>query len=572
MKKKKVEYEPVPYLHKTSCPTCGSSDANAVYANGNTHCFSCGKTIWADKRAKGDNMEDNQEDEVQELVDETFPTINNTNSRLLDVEIKPLEKRRIHMDTVEKFHYGYANGKQVASYYDEAGNLVAQKLRSPDKTFSWIGEPKKATLFGQQLWTPHPKKRIVIAEGEIDALSISQIQENKWAVVSVPNGAHSAERDVRRHLEWLSGFKEVVICFDNDEQGRAASRAVAALLPPNKAFIVTLPLKDANEMLQAGQIAQLTQALWDAKKYKPDGILNGQEIIERLNETQPDTSYAFPEWLQGTNGKTKGIRIGELDVFTSGTGSGKSTLIKQLQMHYYHTTQLNQGLIHLEEPLDFTANAMIGIDLKKRLHMSNDVDKKVINEKAAEIFLAKDEEGFNRFNLYDAFGSVAEDELYNKIRFMVNGLGCKIIWLDHLSILVSSLGQDGDERRAIDSIMHNLKSLTQELKCYIGLIVHLNNATTGKTFEEGAIPNLNNLRGSGGIKQLSNTVYAFSRNQQAETELERNTSLITVLKCRFTGETGKTDFVYFNKETGCLEAGVNPSSSEGFQPEQSTEF
>lgn len=568
MKPKKVRDES-PYLFKRNCPSCGSSDANAVYANGNTHCFSCDKTVFAN-RGKTMQTEDTSDEEVHEL--ETWiPDYNSTPSSLLKVEIKPLDKRRINLETVEKFGYGYANGKQVATYFNEAGEPVAQKLRSPDKTFSWIGSPKEATLFGQHLWTPHPKKRIVITEGEIDALSISQIQENKWAVVSVPNGAAAAERDVRKQLEWLSGFKEVVICFDNDEAGQTAARAVAQLLPPNKAFIAKFPLKDANEMLQSGRIAEVVSCLWDAKKYKPDGILNGSEIIDRLNETKPDTSYPFPEWLADTNSKTKGIRLGELDVFTSGTGSGKTTLIKQLQMHYYHTTELNQGLIHLEEPLADTANGLIGIDLKKRIHM-NDVPKEIIDAKAKELFLAQDAEDFNRFNLYDAFGSVAEDELYNKIRFMVNGLGCKIIWLDHLSILVSSLGQDGDERRAIDSIMHNLKSLTQELRCYIGLIVHLNNATQGKTFEEGAVPNLNNLRGSGGIKQLSNTVYAFSRNQQADTELERNTSMITVLKCRYTGETGKADYVYFNRDTGCLERGVDPKSVSGFQPTTESEF
>lgn len=569
---KKKERDDSPYLYKKNCPACGSSDANAVYANGNTHCFSCNKTVF--NNGKEASMQDSTtDDEVSDLEtwSPDFQSAREATGQLLSLEHKPLDKRRINLETVEKFNYGYANGKQVATYYDEAGNPVAQKLRSKDKSFSWIGEPKKAMLFGQNLWTPHPKKRIVITEGEIDALSVSQVQENKWAVVSVPNGAAAAERDVRKHLEWLSGFKEVVICFDNDEAGRTAARAVAQLLPPNKAYIANFPLKDANEMLQAGRVAEIISCLWDAKKYKPDGILSGSEIIDRLNETKPDTSYAFPEWLADTNAKTKGIRLGELDVFTSGTGSGKTTLIKQLQMHYYHITDLNQGLIHLEEPLSDTANGLIGIDLKQRLHM-NEVSKEVIDGKAKEIFLAQDDQGFNRFNLYDAFGSVAEDELYNKIRFMVNGLGCKIIWLDHLSILVSSLGQDGDERRAIDSIMHNLKSLTQELKCYIGLIVHLNNATQGKTFEEGAIPNLNNLRGSGGIKQLSNTVYAFSRNQQAETELERNTSLITVLKCRYTGETGKSDFVYYNKQTGCLERGVDPKSVSGFTPTTESEF
>lgn len=572
-KKLKVEYEESAYLHKTSCPKCSSSDANAVYANGNTHCFSCGAHYFANKRTNN-KIGSTMDEEINELEDSWVPDmqlVRESNGTLVEPDIRPIDSRNLTLETTQKFNYGIHQGRQVATYYDSSGNPCAQKFRTKDKDFSWIGKPKDAVLYGAHLWSPHPKKRIVITEGEIDALSISQIQEHKWAVVSVPNGAHSAEKDVRKHLEWLSGFKEVVICFDNDEAGRDAAKAVAALLPPNKALICSLPLKDANEMLKTGRIAELVQCLWDAKKYKPDGILNGSEILDRLNGTKADTSYPLPAWLATTNQKTKGIRLGELDVFTSGTGSGKTTLIKQLQMHYFRTTELCQGLIHLEEPLTNTANGLIGIDLEKRLHMESDLSREIIDAKAKELFLAQDSEGFNRFNLYDAFGSVAEDELYNKIRFMVNGLGCKIIWLDHLSILVSSLGQDGDERRAIDNIMHNLKSLTIELKCYIGLIVHLNNATNGKTFEEGAIPNLNNLRGSGGIKQLSDGVYAFSRNQQAEDELTRNTSQITILKCRYTGETGKSDFVYFNKDTGCLQAGVDPKQAE-FTASGETEF
>lgn len=577
MKKKEVEYEESVLLYKTRCSAvgCGSSDANAVYANGGSHCFSCGAHVFPAKsnnKPSGEVM-NNDDGEINELESWTPDLSTVPNNSLLEVDIKPLDARRINLETVTKFGYGYANGKQVATYYDADNKPVAQKLRAKDKTFTWIGEPKKATLFGQHLWKPHPKLRIVITEGEIDALSVSQIQENKWAVVSIPSGVDGAPKAIGKSLEWLSGFKEVVICFDNDEVGKAAARTVAALLPPNKAFICTLPLKDANEMLKAGRASDLVKCLWDAKKFKPDGILNGSEILDRLHETKPDTSYAFPDWLSKTNAKTKGIRLGELDVFTSGTGSGKTTLIKQLQMHYYRTTLLNQGLIMLEEPLVDTANGLIGIDLKRRLHMTP-TDKEVIDEKAKEIFLAEDEDGFNRFNLYDAFGSVAEEELYTKIRFMVKGLGCKIIWLDHLSILVSSLGQDGDERKTIDSIMHNLKSLTVELKCYIGLIVHLNNDTKsqGKTFEEGAVPHLNNLRGSGGIKQLSNTVYAFSRNQQAEGDLERNTSLITVLKCRYTGNTGRADHVYYNDDTGCLQAGVDPATVTQFQPTTEAEF
>lgn len=533
------EYEESVLLGKGPCASCGSSDANANYSNGHSHCFSCGKHTVTESDS-GDLEVNNYSREL--------------NSSLEIVEIKALNKRKITEETARKFHYGYAKGKQVATYYDKDGQPVAQKLRDADKNFRWIGNPKKATLFGQQLWTPHPKKRIVLTEGEIDALSVSQIQQNKWAVCSVPNGADGAAKAVRKNLEYLNGFKEVVICFDQDDVGKEAAKEVAMLLPPNKAFIVTLPLKDANEMLQAGRDAELVQCLWDAKVYKPDGILNGSEIVARLKAKKADRSYPLPDFLKETQAKTMGFRLGELEIFTSGTGSGKTTLIKQLQHHIYTSTELNQALIHLEEPLETTANGLIGIALKTRLHMTNDLIQDEINAKAEELFEAKDDEGFYRFNLYDAFGSVKEDELYAKIRYMVKGLGAQVIWLDHLSILVSDLNQGTDERRAIDNIMHNLKSLTIELGCYIGLIVHLNNNTTGsKTFEEGAMPSLNNLRGSGGIKQLADTVYAFARNQQAEDPVECNTSQIAVLKCRYTGSTGLGDKTYFNPLTGCLE-------------------
>lgn len=127
--------------------------------------------------------------------------------------------------------------------------------------------------------------------------------------------------------------------------------------------------------------------------------------------------------------------------------------------------------------------------------------------------------------------------------------------------------EGGDERKRIDSIMHNLKSLTVELGIYIGLIVHLRKTSQGKSFEQGAVPSLDDLRGSGGIKQLANGVYALSRDQQAENAVARNTSQIHSLKCRRTGETGPADFIAFNKETGCMEAGIDPALADGFGDE-----
>ena len=460
--------------------------------------------------------------------------------------------RGINRATLEKFTYGVHNGTHLTYYYDSNNSIVAEKRRNKNKEFSWSGAAKQSTLFGQNLWKPHKKISVTITEGEIDAMSISQIQNNKYPVVSLPNGAAAAKNDVKKQLEWLLGFKEVVLCFDNDKVGQQAAEEVAALFPPKFVRIAQLPLKDANDMMLNKSSFELSNALRDAKVFTPDGILKGADIIERLQEEKTVKSYPFPDFLSKANTILGGIRMSELMVVTAGTGSGKTTLLKQLQYHYFKSCDLNQALIHLEEPLETTAKDLVGISMDVRLHLNDKVKKDSYIEKAKEIFQAVDDEGQSRICLYDTFGSMNQEDLYNKIRFMVKGLDCKVIWLDHLSILVSDLGQQSDERRAIDAIMHKLKSLCVELDCFIGLVVHLNNSTQ-TPFEEGGSITINNLRGSGGIKQLRDSVVELSRNQLAEDEMERNTTKVVVLKNRWSGVTGLADSVFYNGFTGRFE-------------------
>ena len=63
--------------------------------------------------------------------------------------------------------------------------------------------------------------------------------------------------------------------------------------------------------------------------------------------------------------------------------------------------------------------------------------------------------------LFDGFGSYDPDVIYNRIEYLASGLDCKIIFLDHLSILLSGL--DGDERRMIDTTMTKLGHWLNEL-------------------------------------------------------------------------------------------------------------
>jgi twinkle protein len=136
--------------------------------------------------------------------------------------------------------------------------------------------------------------------------------------------------------------------------------------------------------------------------------------------------------------------------------------------------------------------------------------------------------------LFDGFGSYDPDIIYNRIEYLATGLDTKIIFLDHLSILLSGL--DGDERRIIDQTMTKLRSLVERTGITLFLVAHLKRTSGDQNHEEGARVTLGQLRGSAAIAQLSDSVIALERNQQAANG--GSSTVVRVLKNRFSGEVG----------------------------------
>ncbi len=452
----------------------------------------------------------------------------------------PLEKRGLTIDTCSKWGYHCAvvdkEGVQIANYRDMSGKLVGQKLRYGDKRFSIRGELNN--LYGQHLWK-EGGKRVVVTEGEVDALSMSQAMDNKWPVVSVPHGAASAKKHVARSLDWLEKFESVVFMFDMDDVGRKAAKECAGLLSVGKAKIATLPLKDPNDMVTANRSAELVQASWNAKAFRPDGILGGDEIWDKLKENPSQTSVPYP--YDGLNRKTRGMRKGELIVVTAGSGIGKSLLCKELCLNLLMMGE-SCGYIALEESVRRTGLGILGLHVGKQLHLQDTVNMEELQTAFGETI------GNGRFYTYDHWGSTDSDNLLAKIKYLCKGYGCDWIILDHLSIVVSGF-ENGNERRLIDNTMTRLRTLVEETGCGMIVVSHLRRPD-GRGHEEGAATSLSQLRGSAGIAQLSDFVISMERNQQDEENA--NISRLRVLKNRFSGETGLAGSLEFNKETGRL--------------------
>ena len=514
------------FVRHLPCDTCGSSDAASLYTDGHTFCFSCNAYTKGDGDVHNHTMSTN----VQ-----------------LRGSAERLQKRNISEKVCQQYRI-YKDGDVLRFYYfDDAGVVKGCKVKTKSKLFTYEGETP-GTLFGQHLF-PATGKRVVITEGELDAASCQEAMSG-WPMVSLPSGAASAKKSIQRSLQWLQGYEEIVLFFDNDDAGRQASETAASVLPPGKTKIARLEAyKDASDALQASDSEAIRRAIWDAKPYRPDGIVDGKSLLELVTAPTAPADYSYP--FEGLNKKLQGIRMGELVTITAGSGIGKSSFCRELAAYLLNQGE-KVGYIALEESNRRTALGLMSVACGKALHIGEH-DRDTLTE-AYQNSIGK----WDLF-LYDGWGSVDPDIIYNRVEYLATGLDTRVVFLDHLSILMSGL--EGDERRMIDQTMTKLRSLVERTGIALFLVSHLRRSTDDKGHEEGARVTLGQLRGSAAIAQLSDAVVALERDQQ-DTSSGAGTT-VRVLKNRYTGQTGVACKLIYDLSTCKFEETI---SDDEFDP------
>ena len=535
-----------------SNPECLSSDACETYPDNSTYCFSC-KTYGGSNGASAARTANERRDWTP-----------------LQGHYEAIEPRGITEDTCKKCDYQIgqlSNGERVHIQLikDDSGRLIDQKTRNRQKDFKWLGGSKYQGIIGSWSW-PADGRRVVITEGEIDRMSVSQAFDNKYATGSLPNGAGTAKKAILADYEKLCRFESIVLCFDNDEPGQKALQEACELLPVGKVKIMTLPegTKDANEALQKLGPAALVRAFWDAKPFRPDGIREGRDFTVARMKKKQRTGYSLP--YPKLDGMWMGLRDGEITTICAGSGIGKSTIARDLAYHMRMEHNLKIGNIFLEEDNDTSVKAYIG--LHQGVPLKTLIAKpETLSDEDWDVSLAA--VVHDKMLFYDHFGSLQSDRLLTMMRYMAAS-GCRFIVLDHISIVVSGLASH-DERKDIDILMTQLASFVKETGVGVIAVVHLKRSTTGKNFNEGDMISLNDLRGSASLEQLSFNVLAAERNQQDEqTKLY---ATLRSLKCRVTGETGEADTLKWNKTKGCYEISAPFEQDTDYSPEtEDTEF
>lgn len=506
--------EPQRVLKREQCPDCKfkkkdiSKDNLAVYEDGHKHCFACSYH----ESAKG------------------YISVPSSPS---DSSLQYVAWRGVSEDTMRFFET-----KSMVSESGEPLSIVfpygsnGAKVRSfSSKSFVSTGDMRDAGLFGKERFPAGSSNAITITEGELDALSVYQMLGRGGTCVSV-RSASQAVRDCQRDYEYLNSFGRIYLCFDNDEPGQSALKDVAKLFDVNKVYRVDLgSYKDANELLQAGK-HELFRDIWrNSRRYLPKGIVNDIETVREIlgkQDNQAVCSYPFPT----LSNMAYGIRLGELVLLTAQEKVGKTEILRAIEYHILKNSEYKIGIIHLEESEKRSVQGLVGYELGIACHLPDSglsIDDQV---NTYEKLAGKDG---SKVSFYTHFGSDDPDSILGIIRYMVGVLGCKFIFLDHISMLVSTLAGTDDERKSLDRLSTRLAMLTRELQFTLFMVSHVN--------DEGQ------TRGSRMPSKVCDLEVFISRDKENIDPDVRNTIKVMVKNNRWGSVTGPGGVLKFDPKT-----------------------
>ncbi len=508
------------------CDKCSSSDGVSWWTDGHGYCHVCETYFHPDGHS--------EEKRHEKVSEETRTNI----TSLTDV-FRAIPKRGLTEDAIRKYSIDVVMDKDSDAGhrypYFKDGVHVANKVRKRgEKAFYWEGNPRDAELFGQHLFQPGSAKGVTVVEGELDAPSAWLLLGSRYPVVSVPSAGH-AVKSCRKNFEWLNAFDEVVICFDADEAGKDRAQKVAMLFEPGKCRIMSLEHgKDPNEYRQKNVDPKLfVSEWWKAPKFSPAGLKVGADMWDEI--VNRPSHFAIPYPWEGLNRKTFGMRLSEAVLWMADTGIGKTSFFKEMEHAILTSPEVIEkgygvGFLHLEEPNFDTALGLMSIQANKPFHLP-DTPATMEELRTAYDSVLNNE----RAIFYDHFGSNDIDEILAKVRYM-SVMGCKYIFIDHLSIIVSD--QSGDERKQLDEISTKLKMLTMELEICVHCVIHTN--------RDGQ------ARGSAGPEKVANIHLSLHRDKDDADPWRRNVTRVTIIKNRFSGRTGPSCWLFYDEHTGRL--------------------
>lgn len=424
---------------------------------------------------------------------------------------------------------------------------------------------------------PRDARNVVICEGEIDALTMAGAGFN---AVSIPAGAHGDRKDGEPHKNnewltndyiWLAGFEEIYLCFDNDEAGKNAERALFYRLGVERTKVIHIPnveedVKDPNSYARYCIENGLNADEELAKLVKNATVLNPETIKYAIQYRQQLHDLMFPQ-----EGKTAGyvlpnanfgehfmIRLGEVSAVTGFGGHGKSEwlndLIVSMCMEYDEKTVVGSFEI---KPARTLLSMIRQISGRKRLSIVHDNGDEVPDDK-------KFDEALNLLNkhvmFYDYIGTAESKSVLEAYALAAKMYGVKFFVIDSLMCM----DIEEEDNQGQKEFMNKLREFAIKYQVHIFLVCHSRKPSEKKR-EETYIPWKHDILGSVHISNLVWNVITVWRNiskgvryqealqnvqnAQAEIETTRNPEHCTAAKQKLSSWKKKAEIIYAENDS-----------------------
>lgn len=451
------------------------------------------------------------------------------------------------------------NGAVISRHYPETntkGKLAGYKCRNHPKDFRYgnIGNTGGKNQLSGQIKFKGRNKYLLIVGGEEDKVAAYQMLEENRAgksnvaevhVVSPTCGENSAVKQVAAQYSFCDNYDQIVIGMDNDEAGKKAAEAIAAVLPKEKVKIALWSGKDPNKMLEDAQAGQFCRDFYNAKPLIASGIKESTDSMAAVREELMRPRIPLPpEWKDVQDAMKGGIRQGSIVNIIGDTSVGKSTHVNGLNYFWMFNAPQKVGVVSLEMTEGQYTIDLLSIHLEKNLMWIGegaDILEYLDRPDVKKLYdnLLTDESGQPRYSILDERDGDLK-LLERQVEKLIHQYGCKIIVIDVLTDILRGTNGDMQEDHmrwqkqivktgvTIVNILHTRKPVNSD-------------GTWRKATEYDAF-------GSSTFVQSAAYNIVISRDKMNPDPILKNLTHVDMPKCRG-GETGEIMQLIYDVET-----------------------
>jgi archaellum biogenesis ATPase FlaH len=541
-----------------------------VYGLGKgAYCFACEFAIPSDehKEAMGWTTEKEEEEDVTTRE----PITEEEKKQILSYTgVDGKGYRGIRQETNKffgiRYQYDEETGEPIKQFVPTMvdGRLVGFRTRVFPKDFSNpIGQVgKECDMIGEFKFDKKSIKVCIIVGGETKLLNTYQILKEDLkrrgkdydppAVVCSTLGESGAYKQVQSRYEFFSQFEKIVVCMDNDKAGIEATEDICKVLPKGKAYVMKMRYKDVDDYVEAGAQRDFVTDYWKAynSPWTPDGIVGSASVAERIRQAAMAPKVPLPPFMH----KLQSMMAGGIPMRTiinlgSASGTGKSTIIDECTYFWLFNSPYKPGVVTLESDVGQYGTKLLSRHVSYKIDLIESVEEKIRFLNRPDILEAEKglyfkEDGSQRFLLVeDRDGGI--DSMKSKIEELIIACGCQLIILDPLQDLLDGLST---EEQSV--FMKWLKGMVKSHDVIFVLVNHVRKNSGGqKANSTGAEIYEEDFFGASSIFKSGACNLLFTRNKEAEDEIEKNTTKMKASKIRWTGKTGIAGEYYYDNTT-----------------------